>query len=84
METEVLKALSTLGQAAIFAWAAYQFYRDGRSQDKVFITHLAEQNKMLLAAIMQNTFRNSSAINPAVAPWMQVAPTDLGERVGGD
>lgn len=85
MENELIKAITGLGQAAIFAWAAYQFYKDGRAQDKVFITHLVEQNKMFLAAMMQQTFKNSSAIAPAVAPWMQNVQTDLGEaRAGGD
>jgi hypothetical protein len=78
MDTEVLKAITGLGQAAIFAWAAYQFYRDGRAQDKVFINHLQEQNKMLLAAIMQQTFLRSSAINPAPPPvWNSSTPTDI-------
>ncbi len=83
MDAEVLKAVTGLGQAAIFAWAAYQFYRDGRAQDKVFITHLQEQNKMLLAWIMQQTFLRSPAIAPAVPPIWGTTPTDLGDAKAG-
>lgn len=88
MDAEIIKMLTGLGQAAIFAWAAYQFYRDGRAQDKVFIAHLQEQNKMLFAWIQQITFLKSPAISPAippsvpVAPWMGNIPTDIGEKVG--
>lgn len=91
MDQALIEAMAGIGQAAIFAFAAYQFYRDGRSQDKLFITHLQEQNKLLLQAIMQQTFLRSPAISPAVPPlqtasqWTPV-PTDLGERAtaGGD
>lgn len=84
MDAEVLKAITGLGQAAIFAWAAYQFYRDGRAQDKVFISHLQEQNKMLLGWIMQQTFLRSPAVSPAVPPiWASPSPTDLGDAKAG-
>lgn len=85
MDPALIEFFKTLGQAAIFAYAAHQFYKDGRAQDKVFISHLVEQNKMFLAAMMQQTFKNSSAISPAVAPWMQNIPTDLDPvKTGGD
>lgn len=84
-----LELLRTLGQAAIFAWAAHKFYQDGRASDKIWTQYLLDQNRMLLASIMQQTFLKSPAIAPATPPvpealkrWMdQTSPTDLGEKV---
>lgn len=77
MESELIKAIAGLGQAAIFAFAAYQFYRDGRAQDKVFIAHLQEQNRMLFAWIQRLTFLRSSAILPDAPNWSGPIPTDI-------
>lgn len=85
-----LELLKTLGQAAIFAYAAYKFYQDGRASDKIWMTYLADQNKMLLATIMQQTFLKSPAVSPSIPPgaeqlrrWLDPTPTDLGEAKTG-
>lgn len=79
MDPALIEFIKTLGQAAIFAFAANQFYKDGRAQDKLIITYLSQQNQMLLQAIMQQTFLKSPAIAPIMPSWMSPIPTDLGE-----
>lgn len=85
-----IELLKTLGQAAIFAYAAYKFYQDGRASDKIWTGYLLDQNRMLMAFIMQQNFLRSPAVAPAVTAmpeefkkWMQQLPTDLQEvKVG--
>lgn len=87
MDPAFIELIKTIGQAAIFAYAARQFYNDGRAQDKLYIQYLQEQNKMFLQALMQQTFLRSPAVAPAVPPAWMPQSTDLGERatmVGGD
>ena len=82
-QASLMELVKTLGQAAIFAYAAYKFYQDGRASDKVWTQYLLDQNKMLLAYIMQQNFLKSPAIAPAapppIRPWMENIPTDLGD-----